>query len=73
VHGYEGSRSQQGVENVSHGCANLAPENAELYYNEVIAGDPVNVTGSSIPLSEEDRTYYDWALDWSAWVAKSAV
>jgi lipoprotein-anchoring transpeptidase ErfK/SrfK len=73
VHGYEGSRAQQGNTNVSHGCANLAPENAEQYYNEVIPGDPVNVTGSTIPLSEADRTYYDWSLDWSAWVAKSAV
>ncbi|MEO6091122.1 MAG: Ig-like domain-containing protein [Umezawaea sp.] len=72
VHGYEGSRYAQGNENVSHGCANLAPENAELYYNEVIPGDPVNVTGSSVALSEEDRTYYDWTLDWNAWLAKSA-
>lgn len=73
VHGYEGSRYAQGNENVSHGCANLAPENAKLYYDEVIPGDPVNVTGSSVALSEEDRTYYDWALDWNAWLAKSAA
>ncbi|WNV91117.1 Ig-like domain-containing protein [Umezawaea sp. Da 62-37] len=73
VHGYEGSRWAQGSENVSHGCANLAPENAKLYFDEVIPGDPVNVTGSSVALSEEDRTYYDWALDWNAWLAKSAV
>ncbi len=72
VHGYEGSRYAQGNENVSHGCANLAPENAKLYFDEVIPGDPVNVVGSSVALSEEDRTYYDWTLDWNAWLAKSA-
>jgi lipoprotein-anchoring transpeptidase ErfK/SrfK len=73
VHGYEGSRYAQGSENVSHGCVNLAPENAKLYFDEVIPGDPVNVTGSSVALSEEDRTYYDWTLDWNAWLAKSAA
>lgn len=73
VHGYEGSRAAQGSENVSHGCANLAPENAELYYDEVIAGDPVVVTGSSVPLSAEDGTYYDWTVDWNTWIGKSAV
>ncbi|MCS7483084.1 Ig-like domain-containing protein [Umezawaea endophytica] len=73
VHGYEGSRYAQGSENVSHGCANLAPENAKLYFDEVIPGDPVNVVGSSVALSEEDRTYYDWTLDWNAWVTKGAV
>ncbi|HEX6341610.1 L,D-transpeptidase [Umezawaea sp.] len=72
VHGYEGSRYAQGNENVSHGCANLAPENAKLYYDEVIPGDPVNVVGSSVALSEEDRTYFDWTLDWNAWLAKGA-
>jgi lipoprotein-anchoring transpeptidase ErfK/SrfK len=73
VHGYEGSRWAQGSENVSHGCANLAPENARAYFDEVIPGDPVVVTGSSVPLSAQDGTYYDWALDWNAWTGKSAA
>jgi lipoprotein-anchoring transpeptidase ErfK/SrfK len=73
VHGYEGSRQAQGSENVSHGCANLAPENARAYFDEVIPGDPVVVTGSSVPLSAQDGTYYDWAVDWNAWTGKSAA
>lgn len=73
VHGYEDSRYAQGNTNVSHGCANLAPENAELYFNEVIPGDPVNVTGSSVPLEQDARPYYDWTFEWNAWLAKSAA
>ena len=72
VHGYAPSIPEQGNSNVSHGCANLSPDNAKTYYDQVLTGDPVEVTGSRIPLSEADGTYYDWALDWNAWLAKTA-
>ncbi|MCA2245004.1 L,D-transpeptidase [Mycobacterium sp. WUMAC-067] len=32
-----------GLENVSHGCISLSPEDAEWYYNHVNVGDPVIV------------------------------
>ena len=40
------SVGQQGFENVSHGCVNMSPANAETYYKLAVAGDPVTITGS---------------------------
>jgi lipoprotein-anchoring transpeptidase ErfK/SrfK len=43
VHSAPWSVDSQGHANVSHGCINLSPENAEWYYNTVHVGDPVIV------------------------------
>ena len=43
VHSAPWSVDSQGHANVSHGCINLSPENAEWYYNIVHVGDPVIV------------------------------
>jgi lipoprotein-anchoring transpeptidase ErfK/SrfK len=66
------SVGQQGKRNVSHGCANLSPANAKAYYDIAMVGDPVEVVGSSQHLSAKDGDYYDWALSWDQWLAKSA-
>jgi lipoprotein-anchoring transpeptidase ErfK/SrfK len=73
VHENDGTVAKQGKENVSHGCANLSGADAKVFYDLTMAGDPVEVVGSSIKLGPEDRDYWDWALDWAAWTAKSAV
>jgi lipoprotein-anchoring transpeptidase ErfK/SrfK len=41
VHSAPWSVGQQGHSNVSHGCINLAPGDAEWYYDRVSVGDPV--------------------------------
>ncbi|WP_216894640.1 L,D-transpeptidase [Nocardia sp. ncl2] len=41
VHSAPWSVGQQGHSNVSHGCINLAPADAQWYYNNVGIGDPV--------------------------------
>lgn len=41
VHSAPWSVAQQGNANVSHGCINLAPGDAEWYFNNVNVGDPV--------------------------------
>ncbi|MTE14453.1 L,D-transpeptidase [Nocardia aurantiaca] len=41
VHSAPWSVDSQGVANVSHGCINLAPADAEWYYDNVNVGDPV--------------------------------
>jgi lipoprotein-anchoring transpeptidase ErfK/SrfK len=41
VHGAPWSVASQGNANVSHGCINLSPDNADWYYNTVSIGDPI--------------------------------
>jgi lipoprotein-anchoring transpeptidase ErfK/SrfK len=43
VHGAPWSTGSQGYANVSHGCINLGPDNADWYYNTVSIGDPIIV------------------------------
>lgn len=73
VHENNGTIPSQGNKNVSHGCANLSGDNAKRFYDLTMTGDPVEVVGTAIQLGPEDRDYWDWALDWAAWTAKSAV
>jgi lipoprotein-anchoring transpeptidase ErfK/SrfK len=73
AHAAPWSVGQQGKRNVSHGCANLAPANAKAYYDSVLPGDPVEVTGTTQQLSARDGDYYDWAISWDKWLAKSAA
>jgi hypothetical protein len=40
------SVGEQGFENVSHGCVNLSPADAQTYYNLAVPGDPITITGS---------------------------
>ncbi|KJK53100.1 L,D-transpeptidase [Lentzea aerocolonigenes] len=73
VHENNGTISSQGRENVSHGCANLSGANAKAFFDLTMIGDPVEVTGSSVPLQAADGDYYDWAFDWATWTSKSAA
>ncbi|AMD55002.1 L,D-transpeptidase [Mycolicibacterium fortuitum] len=43
VHGAPWSVGSQGYANVSHGCINLSPDNADWYFNTVSVGDPIVV------------------------------
>lgn len=43
VHSAPWAVNSLGLENVSHGCISLSPEDAEWYYNTVNVGDPVVV------------------------------
>jgi lipoprotein-anchoring transpeptidase ErfK/SrfK len=73
IHAAPWSVAQQGKVNVSHGCVNLSTANALAYYNTVLVGDPVEVTGSAVPLGPSDGDFYDWTLTWAQWQAKSAL
>lgn len=73
THSAPWSVAQQGKTNVSHGCINLSPSNAQAVFDAVLPGDPVEITGSSQQLGPEDGDYYDWAIPWDAWLAKSAL
>jgi L,D-transpeptidase catalytic domain len=45
------SVGDQGFTNVSHGCVNMSPANAETFYEMAVPGDPVKIHGSPGPAS----------------------
>ncbi len=58
VHSAPWAINSLGYENVSHGCINLSPEDAEWYFNTVNVGDPVIVQENSleVPRAVPPRT-----------------
>jgi lipoprotein-anchoring transpeptidase ErfK/SrfK len=66
------SVGEQGFTNVSHGCVNLSPANAETYYNLAVPGDPITITGS--PRSGAwDNGWTEWFLTWQQYLKGSAT
>ncbi|HTU72040.1 MAG TPA: Ig-like domain-containing protein [Trebonia sp.] len=62
----------QGTTNVSHGCVNLPPNDAETYYNLAIPGDPITITGSP-KAGNWDDGWTEWFLSWSQYLKGSAT
>lgn len=73
IHQNQDTVDDQGVVNVSHGCINLSAASAREYYASAMIGDPVIVTGTSVPLSRDDGDIYDWTYSWDDWKALSAA
>jgi lipoprotein-anchoring transpeptidase ErfK/SrfK len=66
------SVGEQGFDNVSHGCVNLAPADAEAYYNLAVPGDPITISGS--PRSGKwDNGWTEWFLSWPQYLKGSAT
>jgi lipoprotein-anchoring transpeptidase ErfK/SrfK len=72
VHSAPWSVSEQGRENVSHGCVNASPADAQWFYNLSRRGDIVTVTGTPRPL-ESGNGWTDWNMSWSQWISGSAL
>jgi lipoprotein-anchoring transpeptidase ErfK/SrfK len=66
------SVSEQGFTNVSHGCVNMPPADAEAYYKIEVPGDPVTITGSP-RAGTWDNGWTEWFLPWSSFVQGSAL
>jgi len=66
------SVNQQGFENVSHGCVNLSPANAETYYKLAVPGDPVSISGSPRG-GTWDNGWTVWFLSWQELLRGSAL
>jgi lipoprotein-anchoring transpeptidase ErfK/SrfK len=66
------SVSEQGFENVSHGCVNLSPADAEIYYNLAVPGDPITITGSPRG-GAWDNGWTEWFLSWQQYLQGSAL
>lgn len=70
VHENPNTVNQQGSTNVSHGCINLSPENAQAFFNQFGLGDVVEVTNTPGPILPIYDTYGDWELNWQQWQAR---
>jgi lipoprotein-anchoring transpeptidase ErfK/SrfK len=67
LHSAPWSVAQQGHSNVSHGCVNLSPSNAQWFFNYAKIGDVVEVVGTPVKLTSKDGDIWDWAIPWSQW------
>jgi L,D-transpeptidase catalytic domain len=72
IHDAFWSVNEQGFANVSHGCVNLSPANAETYYKLAVQGDPVTVTGSP-QAGTWGNGWTVWFLSWPQLVRGSAL
>jgi lipoprotein-anchoring transpeptidase ErfK/SrfK len=63
---------EQGTTNVSHGCVNLPPADAETYYRLAIPGDPITIEASS-KAGDWDDGWTEWFLSWQQYLAGSAT
>ena len=67
VHAAPWSTGAQGRSNVSHGCVNLSPANAQAFYNFSRIGDVIEVVGSPRAPDLGDHGTMDWNTPWAAW------
>jgi lipoprotein-anchoring transpeptidase ErfK/SrfK len=65
VHAAPWSVSSQGRTNVSHGCINLSPTDAAVFFAFSQQGDIVVVTGSPRAAEIGDHGVMDWTTGWS--------
>jgi lipoprotein-anchoring transpeptidase ErfK/SrfK len=72
LHAAPWSVADQGVLNVSHGCVNMPPADAEEYYKMEVPGDPVTITGSPAAGTWDDG-WTEWFLSWPQYVKGSAL
>jgi lipoprotein-anchoring transpeptidase ErfK/SrfK len=66
------SVGEQGFTNVSHGCVNMSPADAEIFYKMAVPGDPVKITGSP-RAGEWDNGWTVWFMPWHRYVQGSAL
>jgi lipoprotein-anchoring transpeptidase ErfK/SrfK len=72
LHSAPWSVGSQGFVNVSHGCVNMPPADAEIYYKMAVPGDPVTITGSPRG-GVWDNGWTQWFLSWSQLLRGSAL
>jgi lipoprotein-anchoring transpeptidase ErfK/SrfK len=72
IHSAPWSVNAQGTTNVSHGCTNLSPANAQWMFNNSKMGDIVKFTGSSRAFKPTEGVGV-WVYDFNGWKAQSAL
>jgi hypothetical protein len=73
IHANPASSDAQGSAEVTHGCVNLSVDDATASDDTVLYGDPVEVTGTTVPLSARDGDIWDWTLSWEQWQVLPAL
>ncbi|MFE2852199.1 Ig-like domain-containing protein [Streptomyces lavendulae] len=74
VHAAPWNSANFGSANTSSGCVGMSDANAKSVYEQVQAGDPLEVVGSgSKGKADLGNGYGEWNLTWDAWKAKSAL
>jgi lipoprotein-anchoring transpeptidase ErfK/SrfK len=66
------SVGDQGRRNVSHGCVNLSPSNAQWFFDLAKKGDVVQVVKTGRHVAPGDG-WTDWNVPWSTFVKGSAL
>jgi lipoprotein-anchoring transpeptidase ErfK/SrfK len=61
VHSAPWSVADQGKRDVSHGCINISPDNAQWFYNNFGSGDPIVVKNSVGTYTQNDGAQ-DWQI-----------
>jgi lipoprotein-anchoring transpeptidase ErfK/SrfK len=72
IHSAPWSIGSQGSQNVSHGCTNMAPVNAQWMFNNSKAGDLVIYTGSRRNFQPTEGIGV-WVYNYAGWKARSAL
>lgn len=67
VHSAPWSLGDQGVDDVSNGCLNVSPENAEWFLGKSLRGDVVIAKNTVGPPLPGDDGLGDWNVPWSVW------
>ncbi|MGW2667849.1 Ig-like domain-containing protein [Streptomyces sp. NPDC001272] len=74
VHAAPWNADHFGNANTSSGCVGMSDANAKAVYEQVQAGDPLEVVGSgSKGTADLGNGYGEWNLSWEQWKAKSAL
>lgn len=72
VHSAPWSVGSQGSANVSHGCLNVSPANAQWFYENTKRGDIVEVQGTVGSVLNGTEGLGDWNIPWSLWKTGNA-
>ena len=72
IHSAPWSVNAQGTQNVSHGCTNMAPVDAQWMFNNSKMGDVVTFTGSPRAFRPTEGIGV-WVYDFAGWKAQSAL
>ncbi|TGZ16678.1 hypothetical protein DV517_16510 [Streptomyces sp. S816] len=73
VHQNPHADTAAGHSNVTHGCVGLATTTARGFYNQVMVGDVIKVTGANKDTVASGNGYGDWNLTWKQWLDHSAA